>query len=500
MPGKREKLIIVLCCFIAGVRIFVFSAAFPFFCNVDEEHHFDTVFKYSHGYLPHIGGSRFDKEAAEMIAAYSTQHFIADPAAFSHGQVPPPLCVFPKEAATPELESRIKFLERAFFNQEAFSPPVYYITTGLWLNLGRTLGFGGSDLLYWIRFFNILAASPLPWIAYLFARRFFFDNPFMRLGLPLMTAFIPQDAFYSINNDVLSPLLFSIALYLLIDLYFSKSGSYLRYLCAGFLIAITFLTKFSNVAIIMVFAVIFCLKMWHIYRLKLTGEFPKVLLLALSAALPISLWLGRNYLWLGDISGTAEKVRILTWSVKPVGKLLDHPIFSYEGFAYFWSNIMLTFWRGEFVWQSKQLAPETADWIYVISSSLFILVAGIGLFLRRGVAVPERFVTAVCLMTIAFSVIFLAGLSLVFDFGNCVYPSRVSPFLISGRLVIGMLVPFLAVYLNGMNLILSKLKIRINPLLFVIMIVAYITCAEIAVSYPVFGNEHNWFHLEDKWK
>jgi hypothetical protein len=498
-PERREKVIIALLCLIAAVRIFTFSAIFPFFSNVDEEFHFDTVFKYSRGYLPHAGGARFDKEASELIAAYRTPHFLADPGAIASGQLPPPLYVFPRAVVAPLHETHVNFWMNSFTNHEVFSPPVYYTTAGLWLKLGEMLGLEGADLLYWTRFLNVFAVSLLPWIAYLFARRFFPDNRFMRLGLPLMTAFLPQDAFYAISNDVLSPLFFSIALYLLLDLYFSDSSGYLRYACAGLFIAATFLTKFSNVAIMGISAIVVCLKIWHIYRRRLVGDLPKVFLLVLSAALPVVVWLGRNYLLLGDISGTAKKISVLGWVVKPFSEIWGHPIFSFTGFGYFWSEIMRTFWRGEFFWQGTRLMTATADWFYVISSSLFILAAGLGLFLKRKVSVSERFTTGICLLTIAFSVVFLAGLSLVFDFGDCFYPSREKPFLTSGRLLIGMIVPLLAVYLNGLQLILLKLRAKFNPLFLVIIIAAFITYSEISITCPIIGNEHNWFNIEDNW-
>jgi len=38
-------------CVIAAARVFIFSAAFPFFNNVDEQDHADMVVKYAHGYL-----------------------------------------------------------------------------------------------------------------------------------------------------------------------------------------------------------------------------------------------------------------------------------------------------------------------------------------------------------------------------------------------------------------------------------------------------------------
>jgi hypothetical protein len=49
-------------------RVFLFSAAFPFFNNVDEQAHFDTVYKYARGYLPREIAPKFDVGAAEQIA------------------------------------------------------------------------------------------------------------------------------------------------------------------------------------------------------------------------------------------------------------------------------------------------------------------------------------------------------------------------------------------------------------------------------------------------
>ena len=43
----RERTVIFILCALAGIRIFLFNAAFPPFNNVDEEHHFDIVYKYS---------------------------------------------------------------------------------------------------------------------------------------------------------------------------------------------------------------------------------------------------------------------------------------------------------------------------------------------------------------------------------------------------------------------------------------------------------------------
>ena len=64
---RYERLIIAGLCLAAAIRVFAFSAAFPFFNNVDELAHFDLVFKYSRGHLPASPLEKYDPEAAEII-------------------------------------------------------------------------------------------------------------------------------------------------------------------------------------------------------------------------------------------------------------------------------------------------------------------------------------------------------------------------------------------------------------------------------------------------
>ena len=55
-PAKtRELKMILLLCLVASVRVFIFSAAFPFFNPVDEQRHFDLAVKYSQGHVPRAG-------------------------------------------------------------------------------------------------------------------------------------------------------------------------------------------------------------------------------------------------------------------------------------------------------------------------------------------------------------------------------------------------------------------------------------------------------------
>jgi len=50
--AQHERMLILLFCAIAAVRVFTLSAAFPFFNNVDEQAHVDLVMKYARGHVP----------------------------------------------------------------------------------------------------------------------------------------------------------------------------------------------------------------------------------------------------------------------------------------------------------------------------------------------------------------------------------------------------------------------------------------------------------------
>ena len=70
------------------------------------------------------------------------------------------------------------------------------------------MGLVGLQSLYWIRFLNVPLIAIVVWMGYLTARMIAPKRVDLRIGVPLLLAFIPQNVFYTINNDVLSPLCF----------------------------------------------------------------------------------------------------------------------------------------------------------------------------------------------------------------------------------------------------------------------------------------------------
>src|SRR2546429_7930213 len=89
------------------------------------------------------------------------------------------------------------------------------------------------------------------------------------------------------------------------------------------------------------------------------------------------------------------------------------------------------------------------DLFYVLSSVGFVLVAITSLLRKAAKNLSETqrlalWIAAACFVTTA---LFLAFLSLQFDFGACINPSRERPYFFQGRLMAGGKNPFAMLYI-----------------------------------------------------
>jgi hypothetical protein len=132
-----SRLVSILC-LIAAIRVFVFSAAFPFFNNVDERPHVDLVVKYSHAKPPRRL-EPFASEVAIYFIVYSTPEYFVKPEEYG-GVYPQPNWLLPREQLQKILDDEIPFWESRL-NHESGEPPVYYALAGGWMNVGRNLVF-----------------------------------------------------------------------------------------------------------------------------------------------------------------------------------------------------------------------------------------------------------------------------------------------------------------------------------------------------------------------
>ena len=384
-------------------------------------------------------------------------------------------------------------------NHEAVQPPFYYAVAGLWYDLGKLLGFEGGNLLYWTRFLNVPLYVLLLWLSYGLAKELVPASKFVYLGVPLVLVSLPQDIFFGLNNDVLSAPLATLALYLLVRLYRIETPRWGLAFGAGLATAAAVLTKFTNAPVLAVVALVAVLKVglpWR--RQRPLAGFAPVAVLLLASLIPIGCWIARDYLVLGNPTGFALRSRFMGWTPKSLGQYVNHPIFTPGGLLFFWNSLATTLWRGEFLWHRDTLAVGSMDSFYFLSSTLLLLSFIVGSF-RGGGRAPaaSRSAAVFCLTPFVLSVALPILFSISYDFGTGPfnYPSRALPYFTQGRLILGVLVPFLIMYLSGLESLLDWLRLGFARLPLLIIMVDVMALTEIVYSLDVFASRYNWFHL-----
>jgi hypothetical protein len=160
----------------------------------------------------------------------------------------------------------------------------------------------------------------------------------------------------------------------------------------------------------------------------------------------------------------------------------------------FWSELITNFWRGEVRWHGRPLSWQVADGFCAISSLLLLGAAIVGLRKRAGLSAFQRQAIGIATLSFVTLVGFLALLSIQFDFGSCINPSRGHPYFTSGRLLSGALIPFALLYFYGVSSLLRRVS-AVLPLVVLAAIVIFVAASEILINRVVFASEHNWFHL-----
>jgi hypothetical protein len=489
-----ERILILLLCFVAALRVFVLSAAFPFFSNIDEDLHFDLITQYSHGRVP----AHFDPlqdETLNWIVPYASPEFLFTRDQFPGAKFPPPLW----KQSGPEVEPEVAATKAAWsseVNFESSQPPLYYIVASLWWWVGKHIGFGGIQSLYWIRFLNVFLIALVVWLGYVIARIIAPDRPELRLGVPLLLAFIPQNVFYAMNNDVLSPICFAALFLCVLRWLRANSASFLLGALTGLAIAATYLTKLSNLPLIAIALVVILAALLVISRRTPRAGLMALAAIVICAAIPIGSWMLWTKYQFGDLTGSTAKIGLLGWTRKPFADWWQHPIFTLRGLWIFWSDLIASFWRGEVKWHGQVLHWPLVDGFYAISSLALLVAALIGLRNKAALSAFQRQAISVAVLSFIVSVGFLEFLSIQFDFGNCINPSRAHPYFTSGRLLSGALIPFALFYVYGISYLFHRINSAV-PLIIIGLIVGFVTASEIFTNRTVFASDHNWFHLSD---
>jgi hypothetical protein len=361
----------------------------------------------------------------------------------------------------------------------------------------------GIEPLYWIRFLNVVLMAIVVWLGYVAARAIAPEHLDLCIGVPLLLAFIPQNVFYAMNNDVLSPLCFGVLFLCVLQWLRTNEPSLLLGAYTGVAIATTYLTKLSNLPLIVIAVVVILAKTGVIVRRRPRAGLIALAALLVCAAVPIGSWVVWLKLQFGDVTGSTAKIAFLDWTRKPFAEWWQHPIFKPHGLWVFWSDLIASFWRGEVEWHGKQFEWQIADRLYAVSSLVFIAAAVLGLRKQFALSAFQRQAIAVAILTVAAGIAFLGLLSIQFDFGSCVNPSRTHPYFTSGRLLSGAIIPFALSYVYGIFCLCRLATSRFrqtrwidtaSPLVVLGAIVVFSQVSEIFINHPVFASEHNWFH------
>ena len=492
---RHERTLTLLFCAVAAVRVLIFSAAFPFFNNVDEQAHVDLVMKYARGQVPRDLG-HYSSESASYFSLYGTPEYFTPAEQFNIGTFPPPNWTLSAEQRAAVVDKVATWWEQNE-NHESGEPPLYYAVAGVWLNLGRAVGLAGGWLLYWVRFLNVFVAAILVWLGFVAAKLVFPNERFVWVSVPLLLAIWPQTTLYSVTSDSLSPLCFGVAFVGLLKILEAQRPSLLLAIWTGLSLAATCLVKATNIALLLVAALALIFKIGNLTeRRKLSDLLAPFAVLIGFAAVPIALWFAWNLHTFGDLTATASKIDFLDWTRKPFTKWWPHPIFTLTGLEEFWPQSIASFWRGEFIWHGQRLAFQVNDRFYWISSTLVILFTAVGLvwwfakltrFQRQSLWLAlSSFIVLLSLLVV---------LSIAFDFGRCVYPSREHPYFTSGRLLSAAVVPFVLLCCYTLKCALSWISGRWLRMIVVAGIIGLIAVPQCMLFRPVFSSRYNFFHL-----
>jgi hypothetical protein len=491
---RREFGFVVLLALFAFFRALAFGAAFPLFHHVDEPEHIDLVHKFARGHFPDRESERIDPALAMQMALLISPEYLTDDEVFAGGKAPVPIW---QRAASEQARDRKRVAARIErrVNHELNSPPLFYGVAALWLRAERRVGVPEPRALYGLRVLSALGLLFLVAGSYFLCARVFPERRTLRLGVPLLLACFPQDFFFSVSPDAWAPALGMGGLALLYRWRFATPAerSWGLSVSLGLAMAALFLTKLSNLPVVLV--VLFAVGRRAFRERDERSALLHAVAVALVAALPVALWLGRNLAVFGTLTGTAGKVEALTWTPRALLPLTDffaHPLFSAAGLWTFVSELSATFWRGELFWHGARLALPWVDGIF-LAAGIFLLTSAA----LRATAweEPARSMFHWSWATLALSLGLLVALSLAFDFGASRFPSADHPYFTSGRLIAVALFPFALLLVEGIDRWFAPGGNEWATLVVVGSLGALALGSELWLTAPVFASPYNYFAL-----
>ena len=265
---------------------------------------------------------------------------------------------------------------------------------------------------------------------------------------------------------------------------------------AGLAVAATCLIKTANLPLLLVVSVAV---IFGVARLARKAEMPRALAIlaafVISVGLPLGIWFAWNQHHFGDLTATKSKIDLLGWTPKAFGDWWSHPIFTPGGAKDFWSELMASFWRGEFIWHGARMATWWSDAFYWTASTAALAIAISSLVIRRRTE-PNRTATWFALLSFASLVGFLVLLSVRFDFGQCPYPSREHPYFTSGRLLNAAAIPFFLLFAYALERTASWTRREWSRWALLGTVALLVLSCQLSVNAPALFSRYNFFHRQ----
>ena len=194
-----------------------------------------------------------------------------------------------------------------------------------------------------IRFLSILMGAGTIGLSYLVARRIFPDWPSLPIGTAALIAFNPMFIFISasVNNDNLTILLTSLALYLSVLCWYEPPGrmgrsGWLRRLLLGGVLGAAALSKISGLTLLPIAALILTVR--HLRVRDWRGWIWSGVAIVLPVLIIAGWWYGRNLQLYGELFGLNTMVAIAGPRAGPRALSLLDLVPEFDGFRYsYWA-------------------------------------------------------------------------------------------------------------------------------------------------------------------
>ncbi len=503
-PRIARALVLVLIA-AGALRVAYFALVFPLFAPPFEASHADTLTTIRRGtgraLLPPFTQRIISigmRDAAPEYTAGPSKRKIID------GQPPR----YHAKLSKRDLMAATKAWQKRF-NDEEQQPPVYYTLAHRWWGAARQLGFRPVHALFVTRLFNVVAVVLLLLAAWRVARRMFQERPHLVVATVALLVLMPQDAFYTLNNNALAAAMCALALWLAHPMIAGERASPIRYAAAGLALSFSLLTKLSTAPIVVVVVVVllfrFVATLWQSRRrgdapndgvpVSILGAMNSTIVFLACTFFPFAVWCTRNVRLNMDALAFGPRLVALGWISSAPSSWKTHPLLTFDGLTDFLGAVCTTFWRGDLMWGSNPMRVPVADAIYVSTTLLALLSAAALAVSGLALLPPARRMLVACGLSVLASVLLLAAMSAVFDLKNATWPVQPMPFVAAGPLISGALLPFAIVFVAGADALTTRAKPRLLVvcLLLVLGFVAF--SSELGISLDVIDNRYNWSHL-----